>query len=83
VGASLVTTCASPGRVAAAGRIDIAVANAGNAPASVTLLRQTTPGVFAASELAVPDGARRLAIADLNADGVPDLAVVSLVESPC
>ena len=65
-------------------RADIVVANAGNAPAggtggaSVTLLRQTSPGNFAAASIPVADGARRVAIGDLNHDGVPDVGVVSM-----
>jgi len=66
-------------------RMDIAVANAGNAPdggtgdSSVTILRQVTAGSFTALNIPVPDGARRLAIADLNNDTLPDIAVVSIV----
>ena len=45
----------------------------------VTLLLQTTAGNFTRTDIAVADGARRLIVADLNDDGVPDLAVVSMV----
>jgi len=67
------------------GRMDIVTANAGNAPAggtggaSVTVLLQTTPGNFTRTDFAVPDGAMRVAIADLDHDTFPDIAAVSLV----
>ena len=67
------------------GRVDIVAANAGNAPAggtggsSVTFLLQQSPGYFVATNIPVADGARRVAIDDLNQDGVPDVAVVSMV----
>jgi hypothetical protein len=65
------------------GRPDIVVANAGFAPfggtgrASVTVLRQVVAGSFAASSITAPDGAVQVAIADLDHDGLPDIAVLS------
>ena len=65
-------------------RTDIVVANAGNAPsgytgdASVTILLQKAAGSFNPTNIPVADGARRVAIGDLNDDGLPDLAVISI-----
>ena len=65
------------------GRPDIIVANAGYAPlggvggASVTILLQKVAGSFTASSVTVPDGAVSVVVADLNHDGVPDIAVLS------
>jgi hypothetical protein len=67
------------------GRADIVAANAGDAPAggtggsSVSILLQGSPGSFSATQIPVADGARRVAIGDLNQDGIPDVAVVSMV----
>jgi hypothetical protein len=64
-------------------RPDIVVANAGYAPfggaggASVSVLRQIVAGSFAASTIAVPDGAVQPVIADLNHSGLPGIAVLS------
>ncbi|HEX9182028.1 MAG TPA: VCBS repeat-containing protein [Burkholderiales bacterium] len=65
--------------------MDIVTANAGNAPAggtggaSVSVLLQTAPGIFTRNDIPVPDGARRVAVADFDHDTFPDIAVVSLV----
>ena len=65
------------------GRPDIVVANAGYSllggigGASVSVLRQTVAGSFAASSIAVPDGAVQPVIADLDHDGLLDIAVLS------
>ena len=67
------------------GLADIIAANAGYSPdggtggASVRILLQTNPGLFASTDIPVADGARRLAIGDLDSDILPDIAVVSLV----
>lgn len=67
------------------GRLDLVVANVGRSDAgatgsaSLTILRQTSPGAFVSSSITVPDGARRVAVGDLNADGLPDIALVSIV----
>jgi hypothetical protein len=47
--------------------------------AAVRWWRQTAPGVFSAQAQGVADGARRVLVRDLDADGRPDLAVISTV----
>jgi hypothetical protein len=65
------------------GRADMVAANPGNATvggtggSSVVILLQSNPGVFAATSVSVADGTRRVAIGDLNGDGVPDVGAVS------
>jgi hypothetical protein len=67
------------------GCLDAVAADAGNAPsgglggAAVRWWRQTAPGVFSAQAQGVADGARRVLVRDLDADGRPDLAVISTV----
>lgn len=83
--AGLATQGVAIGDLDGNGLVDIVAANAGNAPAggtggaSVTILLQTSSGVFVPTGIPVANGARRLAIGDLNGDTYPDIAVVSLV----
>ena len=85
LGAGITTQGVAVADVDGDGRADLVVANAGNAPsggsggASVSILLQTSPGSFVATQIPVTDGARRVAIGDLNQDGIPDVAVVSMV----
>jgi FG-GAP-like repeat/FG-GAP repeat len=67
------------------GLTDIVVASVGTLPddgtgeSTLTVLLQTTPGNFEATTVTAPNGTRRVAIGDLNADGLPDIAAVSIV----
>jgi hypothetical protein len=65
------------------GRPDIVVANAGYSffggvgGASVSVMRQIVAGSFSASSITVADGAVQPVIADLDHDGLPDIAALS------
>lgn len=64
------------------GQTDIVAVDAGDATgggAKVTIFRQVTPGNFISTDIAVADGARRVAVDDLNGDGIPDIVVISLL----
>ncbi len=67
------------------GRLDIAAADAGNAPSgglgasAVRWWRQTAPGVFTVQSQSVADGARRVVVGDLNQDGRADMVAISTV----
>ena len=64
--------------VNADGRPDLLTANLAGASVSVRLADAATPGAFAATASLYPTGntPRRLAVADVNADGRPDLVTV-------
>lgn len=85
LGAGIATQGVAVEDVDGDGRADLVAANTGNAStggsggASVSFLLQTSPGSFVAAQIPVADGARRVAIGDLNQDGIPDVAVVSMV----
>jgi hypothetical protein len=85
LGAGISTQGVAVADVNGDGRADLVAANAGYAPsggtggASISILLQSSPGIFVAAQIPVADGARRIAIGDLNQDGLPDVAVVSMV----